>query len=120
MKNLEQDLWQLIGFKKGRNMLLRYKILSGVMIAIGLLLVWGFACLIVNLVEKMAIEFIIEQGYKMKLYKPTIDKIKMPLNHLYDYGLGAGKNMNMGNKEYEIERATLYIIDIFKKRRDRR
>ncbi len=43
-------------------MLLRYKILSGVSIIIGLLVVWGYGCLGINLLETMAIEFILGVG----------------------------------------------------------
>jgi len=43
-------------------MLLRYKVLSGVLIVGGLLLVWGFVCIGINLLENMAIDYILGIG----------------------------------------------------------
>ena len=43
-------------------MLLRYRILSGVLIVVGLLLVWGFVCLGIKLLETMAIDYILGIG----------------------------------------------------------
>lgn len=40
-------------------MLLRYKILSGVLIIAGLLLVWGFVCLGIDLLETMAVDYVL-------------------------------------------------------------